>query len=221
MNDYQRCIVFWDSIFSEQDDTVPNGLSSGNAVLDDAIGWLAKDSKRILDFGCGNGALLFYAAQYGAKSHLGIDLSEQAVAIARKKATNMPCGTFEFRQGGVDALSEVADVTYDAVMLSNIVDNLYPEDALLLLHECARILKETGKVLVKLNPYLTQEQIVAWKIKTISDNLLDDGLLLWNQTTEQWHDFFRTCFVVSHECEIYYPEQEQTNRIFYLTKHGM
>jgi arsenite methyltransferase len=218
MSDYQRCIAFWDSIFSDQDDTVPTSLSSGNAVLDEAIGWFAKDSEHILDFGCGNGSLLFYSALYGTKSHLGIDLSEQAIATARKKAANMPCGTFEFRKGGLDVLSEVADATYDAVILSNIVDNLYPEDAFLLLRGCVRILKENGKVLVKLNPHLTQKQIAEWKIKTVSGNLLDDGLLLWNQTTEQWRDFFRTCCVVSHECEIYYPEQEQSNRIFYLIK---
>ena len=220
MNDYQRCISFWDSVFLSEDDAVPMGSFSGNPALDDAIGWLSKDSQRVLDFGCGNGSLLFYCARSGTKSHLGIDLSEQAIAAASKKAANMPCGAFEFRQGGLEMLADVPDASFDAVILSNIIDNLYPEDAMQLLRACARILKEDGKALVKLNPYLTQEQILEWKVKTISGSLLDDGLLLWNQTTEQWRAIFKERFAISHEGEIYYPEHDQTNRIFYLTKHG-
>ena len=218
MNDYQRCITFWDSVFSEENDAIPSGISSGSATFDEAIGWLTNGSERVLDFGCGNGIMLFYCALSGTKSHLGIDLSEQAIATARRKAANMPCGSFEFRQGGLESLAKIPDDSFDAVILSNIIDNLYPEDAMLLLHECARILNENGKMLVKLNPFLTQEQIREWKIKTISGNLLDDGLLLWNQTTDQWRVFLQECFSIVREDEVYYPEHDQTNRIFCLTK---
>ena len=218
MNDYLRCIAFWDSVFLDEDGALPRDSSSGNAALDDAIRWLTNDSKRVLDFGCGNGSLLFYCSLYGTKSHLGIDLSEQAIATARKKAANMQCGLFEFRQGGVEAIAEIPYASFDAVILSNIIDNLYPDDAMQLLYACARILKENGKVFVKLNPYITQEQIIDWKIKTISGNLLDDGLLLWNQTTEQWRVFFQERFSILKEGEIYYPEHNQTNRVFCLVK---
>lgn len=130
----------------------------------------------------------------------------------------MPCGVFEFQQGGVDALNRITDASFDAAILSNVIDNLYPEDAALLFCAYARILKGNGKLLVKLNQYITIEQIAAWNIKTISDNLLDDGLLLWNQTTEQWRALFQKHFLIEYESEIYYPEHDQTNRIFYLTK---
>ena len=218
MNDYQRCIAFWDSVFSEENDSVPLAATSGNVAIDKAIHWVSNKSERVFDFGCGNGIMLFYCAQNGTKFHFGIDLSEQAIITARNKAANMPCGVFEFQQGGVDALNRITDASFDAGILSNVIDNLYPEDAALLLHACARILKENGKLLVKLNQYITQEQIAAWNIKTISDNLLDDGLLLWNQTTEQWRALFQKHFLIEYEGEIYYPEHDQTNRIFYLTK---
>ncbi|HML66996.1 MAG TPA: class I SAM-dependent methyltransferase [Clostridia bacterium] len=219
MNDYQRCISFWDSIFLDENSAVPQNSSSGNTALDDAIGWLSKDSECILDFGCGNGSLLFYCSLHGTKSHLGIDLSKQAIITAQRRTANMPCGDFEFRQGGLEILTDVPDMSYDAVILSNIIDNLYPDDAMKLLHACVRILKEYGKIFVKLNPYITQEQIIDWKIKTISGNLLDDGLLLWNQTTEQWRVLFQEHFSIIQENEIYYPEHDQTNRVFHLMKY--
>lgn len=216
--DYQKCIAFWDEVFSEEDSGVPNAAASGNEVLDEAIKWLCSGTNRVLDFGCGNGVMLFLCAQNGTRDHVGIDLSQKAILCAGRKAGHMAIGDFQFEQGGVESLKNYPDASFDAVILSNIVDNLFPEDALLLLCESARVLKTGGKVLVKLNPYLTQEQIAAWDIKTISGNLLDDGLLLLNITTEEWRDLFTPYFTIYREVEIYYPEYEQTNRLFYLVK---
>ncbi len=216
MNDYQRSIDYWNSVFSGEGDGVPSKPTTDNAKLDDAIRWLCEASYRIFDFGCGNGVLLIYCALNGTKSHLGIDLSEQAIVTARKKAANMSCGAFEFRQGGMETLADIPDDSCDAAILSNVVDNLYPEDAMILLHECTRILNENGKLFVKLNPYLTQKQIVEWNIKTISGNLLDDGILLWNNTNEQWRGILSKHFEIYLEEEIYYPEHGQTNRLFCL-----
>ncbi|WP_200773616.1 hypothetical protein [Tepidimicrobium xylanilyticum] len=64
------------------------------------------------------------------------------------------------------------------VVLSNIIDNLIPSDAVKALKEIKRILKVNSKVLLKLNPFLTDNQINEWNIKAIEDNLLDDGLFL-------------------------------------------
>ena len=130
----------------------------------------------------------------------------------------MPVGQYSFLQGGVLQLSNYEDASFDAILLSNILDNLYPDDAMLLISESARLLKPNGKALVKLNPHLSQEQIQQWGIKILHDDLLDDGLLLWNQTTEQWRNIFQQHFTVYHEGEVYYPEHEQTNRLFQLTK---
>ena len=47
-------------------------------------------------------------------------------------------------------------------------------------------MKKGGKLLVKLNPYITDEQIEEYGIKKIGDNLLDDGMILWNNTNEMW-----------------------------------
>ena len=218
MQSYQRCVDYWDDVFSMEDSAFPKDGCIGNSALQEAIDWVCASTQRILDFGCGNGVMLMLCAYRGTREHLGIDLSNEAILSARRSAAQMPTGQFDFWQGGVSALAELPDISFDAVILSNIIDNLYPVDAHKLLAECARILKPGGKALVKLNPYITHAQIEEWGIKTIAGDLLDDGLLLWNQTNEQWLDLFEESFKIYRQGEAYYPEHDQTNRLFLLKK---
>ena len=216
---YLRCVEQWDEIYSaEASGSAPKTPDSGNAAFDAGLRWLAENSQNVLDFGCGNGSILFFCALLGTKNHIGIDLSSAAIDSAIKRSGKMQTGAFSFRQGGVEQLSELKTGSQDAVILSNILDNLYPEDAETLLRECARLLKPGGKALIKLNPYLTKQQIKDWEIKVIEGSLLDDGLLLWNNTTEQWRAMLERSFVIERFEEIYYPEHEQTNRMFFIRK---
>lgn len=215
---YQRFIEYWDNVFSKAGDSVSNQVSLGNIDLENALLWLCEGSRSVIDFGCGRGSMLFFCAQNGTQEHLGIDLSSEAIVLSQRRAETHLHGSFAFQQGGVEALSNVPQASFDAMILSNIIDNLYPDDAKLLLSECARIVKPGGKLFVKLNPFLTPEQIVEWKIKTISGNLLDDGLLLWNNTTEQWRSLLEKDFSIVHEGTIYYPEHDMINRSFYLNR---
>lgn len=216
---YQRCIEQWDSIFaSESTDRVPRTPDSGNASFDAGIRWLAQESSTVLDFGCGNGSVLFICALLGTKKHIGVDLSKSAIDAAIKRSKRMKAGEFEFRLGGVERLCEFASGSQDAVVLSNILDNLYPEDAETLLAECTRLLKPGGKVLIKLNAFLTDQQISEWSVQVIEGNLLDDGLLLLNNTTAQWETMLERFFAVERYEELWYPEHEQTNRMFLVSK---
>ncbi|MBS5820811.1 MAG: class I SAM-dependent methyltransferase [Enterococcus gilvus] len=45
------------------------------------------EGKRVLDLGCGYGWHCFYAAEHGATSVVGVDLSEKMLAVAREKNT--------------------------------------------------------------------------------------------------------------------------------------
>ena len=74
------------------------------------------------------------------------------------------------------------------------------------------------KLLVKIGPYLTEDQVQAWDIQVIEGDLLGDGLLLWNQTTQAWEDLLSRFFLVVRRDTIYYPEHEQENRLFFLVK---
>jgi arsenite methyltransferase len=61
----------------------------------------------------------------------------------------------------VEELEAIADGAFDGVVLSNIIDNLIPQDAIKVLTEVKRILKVSGKVSVKLNPFLTDKQVLC------------------------------------------------------------
>lgn len=214
MSKYDKCMELWNEIFKADRQEVPLRKESGNAGFDKGIEWVTTDAEDILDFGCGNGALLFLCSFYGTTKHTGIDLSEQAIASAKRRSEKMKNGEYHFLCGGTDALRNVAEESVDAVVLSNIIDNLYPEDAMTVLNETKRILRKNGRLLVKLNPHLTAEQIEEYQIKVIKDNLLDDGMILWNNTTEEWKEILGRFFTVEKYEEIYYPEHEQTNRMF-------
>ncbi len=213
---YNRCIKQWNEVFSNEPAKAPREPGSGNEALDKVLDWLCAGTDNMLDFGCGNGSVLFLCALRGTKRHIGIDLSEKAIESAQKRSETLSTGDFSFLCGGVDRLEQMGSASVDAIVLSNIVDNLYPDDALLLLRECKRVLKRMGKVLIKLNPHLTQQQISDWDIHVIEKNLLDDGLLLWNNTTEEWREILERYFHIVGFKEIYYPEHEQTNRLFRL-----
>ena len=52
--------------------------------------------------------------------------------------------------------------------------------------------------------FLSEKQIKEWNIKTIEGNLLDDGLLLWNNTDAEWERLFKEKFSTVAKKEIYY-----------------
>jgi arsenite methyltransferase len=218
MEDYKRCIDYWDMVFASEDYKIPVVGETGIGTLDLAMNWLCEDAIHVVDFGCGNGSLLFCCAYLGTKEHIGIDLSREAIYSATTRGNMMQIGKYLFQVGGVEAIDQIDDSSIDSIILSNILDNLYHEDAARLLQSCNRILRSGGKLLVKLNPYLNDQQISDWNIQVIHGNLLNDGLLLWNNTTVEWRRILEEYFTVYQEDIANYPEFDQTNRLFLLLK---
>ena len=167
MNRYDKCAAEWNKIFQSEECKVPVQKESGNQNFDQGLAWVAGGTDTILDFGCGNGMVLFWAALYGTKQHVGIDLSSEAIKTALRLSKEMQTGEYEFLCGDVSALQKIGTETIDAVVLSNIIDNLYPEDADCLLNEVHRVLKDNGKVMVKLNPYIKKEEFETYGMKEI------------------------------------------------------
>lgn len=220
MNKYDKSLEMWNQYFLTEDILAPIKKETGNETFDRGLKWLVSNAKSVLDFGCGSGTALFLCNNYGTKTHMGIDLSSQAIKNAVEKSRNMEDGNFQFICGGVEKLKDVQDEFADAVILSNIIDNLYPEDAISVLEEIRRILKKGGKLLVKLNPYITDEQIEEYGIKKIGDNLLDDGMILWNNTNEMWISIFQKKYSIIRYEEIIYEEYAQMNRMYLLERRS-
>lgn len=216
MINYDKVVEYWNKVFSETTKSPVKTASVGNDDLDRALNWLCHNSNSILDFGCGNGVMLFKCCLRGTKNHRGIDISEEGIKVAKEIQKLSGKEGFTFSVGGVEELETIADGAFDGVILSNIIDNLIPQDTIKVLTEVKRILKIGGKALVKLNPFLTDNQIKEWNIKVIENNFLDDGLYLWNQSTEEWTNLLENYFRIFEYKEIYFPEYEQYNRLFLI-----
>jgi 2-polyprenyl-3-methyl-5-hydroxy-6-metoxy-1,4-benzoquinol methylase len=76
---------------------------------------------RVLDVGCGNGAITAELANRGY-SVVGIDLSEEGIEIARQRC---PGARFEIMDADVELLDALAEEPFDAVVAIEIVEHLY------------------------------------------------------------------------------------------------
>lgn len=145
---YDKCVKQWNNIFLKEISKAPTSQSIGNEVLDKAIEWVCDSTKSILDFGCGNGTMLFLCALNGTKYNIGIDLSEKAIESAKARASQMIEGEYNFIHGSIEVLDEIDDSSIDEIILSNILDNLYSKDVEVLIREAQRVLRNKGKLLI-------------------------------------------------------------------------
>ena len=213
---YETYIARENEYYSTLNIGKPTDVKLYPAQLDDALNWLVEGSRSVVDFGCGSGALAILCALRGVEKVLGIDLAEEGIRIAAGCAVHIP--QCRFQQGSIEKLLELPSESCDGVILSNILDNMRPEDALSALGESLRILKPGGKAMIKLNPYLSEVQIYDWKIRRLEGELLDDGLLLWNKEDVFWQELLQSSFAVVARKDIYYPEYEKTERLFCCEK---
>ena len=119
------------------------GLGCGNPL---AIASL-KQGQTVLDLGSGAGfdAFLASAAVGPAGSVIGVDMTPEMLAKARRNQTNGNYRKVEFRLGEIENLP-VADNSVD-VIISNCVINLSPEK-LRVFEEAFRVLRKGGRLAI-------------------------------------------------------------------------
>lgn len=218
MEDYKAMRSFWNDLFKKIPPSKYEKLDLGQEDLNKASTWLTSGTKSILDYGCGSGTFLFDCALKGTKYNIGVDISAEAIKLAKERAKFLKTKEFEFIEGGLEYLNKIKNNSIDGVILSNIVDNLIPKDGESVLFNIHRIVHAGGKILVKVNQFLTKEQIKEYKFKDLGNDLFLDteGLYIWNLDTEKWCKLLNKYFDIYIKKDIYYEEYGQYNRLFLL-----
>jgi demethylmenaquinone methyltransferase/2-methoxy-6-polyprenyl-1,4-benzoquinol methylase len=107
-----------------------------------------KKGQRVLDLGCGTGALTLRAAQKDAKVK-GIDVSSQMLEIAQERARKAGLAqNIELSEMGVAELGSEESESYDVVTSGLCFSELTDDELTYALKEAERILKPGGLLLV-------------------------------------------------------------------------
>ena len=120
---------YWDDVFAKAplaDPTVPLPAPE----IENGLVWVSEKGGRVLDFGCGSGRLPLRCLALGAERDDGIDLCGRAIDAARAAAIR--AGFDErarFTAERVAAMAAFSDAVDTGVILSNFLDNLWPEEA--------------------------------------------------------------------------------------------
>jgi len=101
-----------------------------------------KDAK-IIDFGCGNGGLIFFAKECGYKNTVGYDISENQVKFSNAAG-------FEniYHEEVIAAAKSIETSSVDLVVSFDVLEHMTKDEALLFLLEVFRILKDSGKWII-------------------------------------------------------------------------
>ena len=217
---YSQVKNYWNDVFdsgSVKLDFIRKGIPF--EAIEESIDWVSELEGNILDFGCGNGTLLLRAVILKGGGGLGIDLSKKAIKRANEASNKLDLSDkIKFKTGSVECLNELADDSFDGVILSNIVDNLLPSDGLSLIDTIKTKMKKGGRLFLKMNDYRDKEKMIKAGALEIADNLFQEteGIYLWNLTDEAIKTIFEEDFWIESEKKI--ELMGTVNRSFHLLK---
>ncbi len=217
---YENTRQYWNRVFAGFNRPLPDILTTGVAELDESIRWLGSPGNTVLDFGFGSGLLLMIAAREYSGTYHGIELSEEACRVAKKLIHHAGIKNVTIEQGAINQLQDLPAESFDAVILSNVVDNMLPKDGITVLSQTHRILKPGGKVFFKVNDHVSDETARKHNFKCVQNDvyLEPSGLYLWNLDTVQWRLLLERWFALERELDVYIAPADQTNRLFLVTK---
>jgi len=163
------------SILMKVLESVPSRYDSGIRFLTlgrldktyDRLASTIRCRQRVLDLGCGTGALTLRAARKGAMVK-GIDVNPQMLEIAREKVAQAGIAqNVELAEMGVAELdSEMAD-SYDVVMSGLCFSELTEDEVTYTLKQVKKVLKPGGLLLVadEVRPRSIPMRLVSWLVR--------------------------------------------------------
>lgn len=115
--------------------------------------FLINEEMRVLDIGCGRGEIVFYCSFKGARS-TGIDYADASIKLAdsaRSKMSKKIQRNTKFIKMDAKDL-KFPKSSFDLIIMSGIVEHLYPEELELVFAQIKRVLRPKGKLIVSTAP---------------------------------------------------------------------
>jgi ubiquinone/menaquinone biosynthesis C-methylase UbiE len=101
-------------------------------------------ARHVLEIGCGTGELAAMLASRNVRVD-GFDINPAMIMLAKERIRAEDInGRFSVRLMGVDAMDELADQCYDAVVATLVLSELSEDERLYALRHAARVLKTKG-----------------------------------------------------------------------------
>jgi SAM-dependent methyltransferase len=118
-----------------------------------------RSNMRVLEFGFGHGHALFW---FKPPTRLyGVELSEQAIRAAAKRARSRGYAEFDFKKVALEESTKIDFPSgfFDLVISSHTLEHVWDDTALL--HEFHRVLKPGGRLLIAVPHDLRHSQLVV------------------------------------------------------------
>jgi SAM-dependent methyltransferase len=222
MHDYAATVKYWDKVFAQEAPPLDVDSPLPFPEIEEGLRWACRGSKTVLDFGCGNGRVLFRCLALGVEKGLGLDISTNAVSLAQKTAEiNGLAPRASFSTGSISRLKDFSDRSFDAIILFNVIDNIIPDDARDLIEEVTRITRPDGKILLKLNDYLPDASLVNnddYSVIRTGFYREAAGLFLWNLRCEDVSELLKPKLEIRWSIRVEFQHLDMWNRLYCLTK---
>ena len=177
----------------------------------------------ILDYGCGEGRMLYTAAHCKKSQKLyGVEKGEYIVKFLNGmiKANHFE-NDIKIIDGGLKALDKFEDGSIDGIIISNVLDIVTKDVADDILKGLLRVLKKDGYMMLKLNQYETKEELDKdGRFVNFKDNMYSyQGVMRIREcTTDEWRKWFSPYFTEEMYADVTYQSTTFFDRLFLLKR---
>lgn len=133
-----RTRAFYDTVAGAYAQMIPDTTAESPldlGVVDHFIAVLPASHSPVLDAGCGTGRMLTYLADHGVRNRVGVDLSDEMLAFARRSHPGTPLEVADLRS------LPVADGSMRGVLCWYSIIHSTTEEVALIAREVARVLE--------------------------------------------------------------------------------